>query len=175
MEIIQLREEMENETSNLQILQQLQHQKLANEYKKMKHIKTVSTSTQNNSKARVADSVVLVSICYYSSSTSSRTIVFLITVPVPVLEPKSFQLLFQFQFWNHNLFNYCSSSSSGTLMFQILVLVPVPLLLFCKKYKQKLSNAAMNYHDVYYSTHSWSSSHLNSTLNYHQNHQMQTD
>ena len=61
-------------------------------------------------------------------------------------------------------------------MFQILVLVPVPLLLLCKitnKYKQKLSNAAMNY--VYYSTHSWSSSHLNSTLNYHQNHQMQTD
>ena len=59
-------------------------------------------------------------------------------------------------------------------MFQILVLVPVPLLLLCKisnKYKLKLSNAAMNY--VYYSTHSWSSSHLN--LNYHQNHQMQTD
>ena len=58
-------------------------------------------------------------------------------------------------------------------MFQILVLVPVPLLLLCKKYKQKFSNAATNY--VYYSTHSWSSSHLNSTLNYHQNHQMQTD
>ena len=61
-------------------------------------------------------------------------------------------------------------------MFQILVLVPVPLLLLCKitnKYKQKLSNAAMNY--VYCSTHSWSSSHLNSTFNYHQNHQMQTD
>ena len=61
-------------------------------------------------------------------------------------------------------------------MFQILVLVPVPLLLLCKisdKYKHKLSNAAKNY--VYYSTHSWSSSHLNSTLNYHQNHQMQTD
>ena len=60
MEIIQLREEMENETSNLQILQQLQHQKLANEYKKMKHIKTVSTSTQTNSKARVAEPVRLV-------------------------------------------------------------------------------------------------------------------
>ena len=123
-----------------------------------------------------AISVVPVSICYYSSSTSSRTIIFVITVPVPVLEPKSFQLLFQFQFWNHNLFNYCSSSSSGTLMFQILVLVPVPLLSLCKisnKYKHKLSNAATNY--VYYSTHSWSSNHLNSTLNYHQNHQMQTD
>ena len=92
-------------------------------------------------------SVVLVSICYYSSSTSSRTIIFLITVPVPVLEPKSFQLLFQFQFWNHNLFNYCSSSSSGTLMFQILVLVLFPLLSLCKisKYKQKLSNATTNY------------------------------
>ena len=58
-------------------------------------------------------------------------------------------------------------------MFQILVLVPVPLLLLCKisnEYKQKLSNAATNY--VYYSTPSWSSSHLDSTLNYHQ---MQTD
>ena len=42
-------------------------------------------------------SVIPVSICYYSSSPSSRTITFLITVPVPVLEPKSFQL-FQFQF-----------------------------------------------------------------------------
>ena len=60
MEIIQLREEMENETSNLQILQQLQYQKLANEYKKMKHIKTVSTSTQTNSKARAAEPVRLV-------------------------------------------------------------------------------------------------------------------
>ena len=107
-------------------------------------------------------SVVSVSICYYSSSTNSRTIIFLITVPVTVLEPKSFQLLFQFQFWNHNFFNFCSSSSSGTLMFQILVLVLVPLLLLCKisnKCKQKLSNPATNY--VYYSTPSWSSSHLN--------------
>ena len=47
-------------------------------------------------------------------------------------------------------------------MFQILVLVPVPLLLLCKirnKYKHKISNTATNY--VYYSTHSWSSCHLN--------------
>ena len=42
----------------------------------------------------VHSSVVPVSIC---SSISSRSITFLITVPVTVLEPKSFQLLFQFQ------------------------------------------------------------------------------
>ena len=58
-------------------------------------------------------------------------------------------------------------------MFQVLVLIPVPLLLVCKvrnTYMEKLSNAATSY--VYYSTPSWSFSHRNSTLNYHQNHQM---
>ena len=45
-------------------------------------------------KEATENSVVPVSICYYSSSTSSKSITFLITVPVPVLESKSFQLLF---------------------------------------------------------------------------------